>query len=510
MLKHVVLIVQDVWRTSKIAFRNQRSFTPIVWIPPIYTPNVRITVERSDGTVDDITDEIIDFRLEDGATETIGNFEFAVPNTNNQYTSAWSGMEIVRFFSDYAPGTPTTLRFRGRIEKPSKQGNNVKVTGRVETLFVFDQKITKTYTAQDVGFIVKDLFDNYGGSRFDTSSVPLDTEVVLTVEWVDKNFWEAITDICNQAGYDCFVDSGLVVQFFEQGSVNNTEDAIVHENNLMETGDFAPDIQFVKNKVRVYGSSIGGVQIIYTANDLDSQASRGVRRENIKDDSITSYALAKELGDFKLAELKDPPQVGEVKSFLIATIQPGENLRISDPDNGITPGFYRIIKYTHEISQENGFLTTVVMNKEPKRISHVFKEQISSADRKTGVIKNNYDMDFSTTELFDADTGTHSNTEITDGLLQKESAGSDGTWISTTFQTPDGLNVSQLVFRAQGDNITGSTYEVSLDGGVSFETVSVDELVTPTATSGGDIVVKVTVSDDDSKIDSYEVQFITS
>lgn len=489
-------------------FTNQKSFGPIIWIPPQYTANWKLTVERSDGTVDDITDEIISLTIEDGATETIGNFEFEVPNPNETYTDAWTGMEVVKFYCEYAPGTPTTLVFGGRIEKPSKQGNNVKVTGRVEALFVFDQTITKVYTTIDAGVILKDIFDTYGEGRFDTSEINTNTGTLISVEWVDKNFWEAVTDICFQTGYDCYINHSLVVKFFENGSVDNQADAIVHDSNLMETGDFAPDIQFVKNEVRVYGSSTDGVQIIYTAKDLVSQDKNGIRRRNIKEDSITTYTQAKELADFSLSNEKDPPQIGDVKSILLASIQPGENLRISDPYNGINPGYYRILKYKHEIS-DDGLFTTVTINKEPKRISHVLKDQISKESKKSGVAKNNFDMDFSNVDVFNEDVGSHSNTQITDGVLRKISSGIDGVWISNVFQSPNGNNISEFVLRANGNNLPGTSFEVSLDGGASYQTTSLDALTTPSSTIGPNITVKITLQDDDSRIDSYEIQFTT-
>lgn len=489
-------------------FSNERGFGPIIWIPPAFTTNWRLTVERSDGTVDDVTDEIMSLSIEDGATETIGNFEFTIPNTNETYTSAWTGMEIVRYYADYASGTPTTLRFRGRIERPSKVQNNVRVVGRGEALFVFEQTITASYDGKDAGFILKSIFDAKGESRFDTSSIDVSTGTIKTVDWSEKPFWEAVEEICEDAGYDCYVDPDLVVQFFERASVNNTEDAIVHDRNLIETGDFTPDLQFVRNEIRVYGATIDGVQIIYTAKDTASQSTNGIRKELVKDDAIVSYDQAKELGDFLLSNKKDPPTIGDIKAVLLATIQPGENLRISDPSNGLAPTFYRIIKYQHNISQE-GLYTIVTLNKETKRISQVFKNQILKDNRKPGVAKNNFDMDFSTIELFNQDSGGHTNTTIVDGVLKKSVAGSDGTWISNVFQSPDGNNYDSVVFRVRGSNIPGATFHVSFDGGVSYEAVTVDTLTTPSSTGGANLSVKIILDDDDSQIDSYEVQFTT-
>ena len=151
--------------------KNLNNVTPTYWVPPIYTANWRVTVERSDGTIDDITDIILNMKIEDGVTEGIGNFEFEIPNPNETYTDVWTGMEIFRYYADYAAGTPSTLRFRGRIEKPSNENNNMRCTGRSESLFVHEQNVSKDYVDKDAGYAIKDLFDTYGESRFDTSGI---------------------------------------------------------------------------------------------------------------------------------------------------------------------------------------------------------------------------------------------------------------------------------------------------------------------------------------------------
>jgi len=280
--------------------RNLRSLKPQIWVPPIYSANWKMTVERSNGSVDDITDLIISAQIEDGVTEGIGSFEFEIPNPNETYTSAWTGMEIFRYYCDYAGGTPTSLRFRGRIEKPSKRDSNVKVTGRSEALFVHGQDVYKTYVAQDAGVIMKDLFDTYGESRFDTSEIDTSTGILLTLTFADVPFFDVVQAVGIAAGYDCYVAPDLVVEFFIAGSRTNSGEGIVHDMNLIRVGDFAPDLSFVKNQIRVNGGVIDGVQVFFTANDRDSQngtsstPAYGIRRETINDDGIITFAAAKD------------------------------------------------------------------------------------------------------------------------------------------------------------------------------------------------------------------------
>ncbi len=482
--------------------RSFRTIRPKVWVPPIYSANYKVTVERDNGTIDDITDILLSLKIEDGVTEGIGNFEFEIPNPNETYSDVWNGMEIFRFYCDYAE-TVTTLRFRGRIEKPSKRNNNVLVTGRSESLFVHGQNINKEYVGIDAGVIIKDLFDTYGQSRYDTSGINISTGVSLTLSFLDLPFWEAIQAVCGAAGYDCYVSNQLTVEFFESGSITNTDEGIVHSYNLIEVGDFAPDLQFVKNQIRIIGGNIDGVQVRYTANDSSSQTSNGIRREVINDDGITTYAAAKELGESVLAERKNPPTVGDVKGLLLATIQPGEKIRLSSPLENLQPGSYKIITYTHEISEE-GLYTTVQIDKESKRVSHVLRDRIQREHRRTDSSSNIDDLDYSEIELFNSSIGSLVNTEITDGILKLQTGQSSGTWISPSYGPGDSRIFDEIKVDLVGDNLPGATIEISYDIGVSYTTISRGTLVT--LEIGETILIKLTLSEN-TQINSMVVQY---
>ena len=473
------------------------------WIPPIYSANYRVTVERIDGTIDDITDILLRLKIEDGVTEGIGNFEFEIPNPNETYTNVWNGMEIFRYYCDYASGTASTLRFRGRIEKSSKRQNNVLVTGRSESLFVHEQDIHKDYVDKDIGYIIKDLFDTYGQSRYDTSGINVSTGITITMSFLDIPLWDAVEAVCIAGNYDCYVSCNLTVEFFASGSITNTDEGIVHDHNLIEVGDFAPDLQFVKNQIRVIGGTIDGVQVIYTANDSSSQTAHGIRRDTINDDGIITYAAAKELADFMLEEAKNPPIIGEVKGVLLATIQPGEKIRLSSPLEGIQPGAYRIITYVHQLGDE-GLFTTVKINKESKRMSHIIKDRIQREHKKTNASANIYDLDYSEIELFNEDIGFKEDTEITDGVLKLESGLSTGFWRSPSYGPSDSSIVEKVRIDLVGDNLAGTTINVSIDGGANYYSISRGALLTLGV--GTSITVKLTLSTG-TQIDSLVVQY---
>lgn len=490
-----------------MAVRNLKNIQPHIWIPPAYSANFKITVTRTDGTVDDITDSLLSWKIQDGVTESIGAFEFSIPNPNDYYTSLWQDLAIFKFYADYTGSTPTTLRFRGRIERPSNQNNNLKCTGRSEALFLVEANVSKIYNGVDTAVILLDLINTYGQSRYDVSLIPATSGTTLTVNWIDRPFLDCFIDLCNAAGYDGYIDCNLFVRYFATGTVNNDTDIIVHDQNLIEVGDFTPDKTRVKNKIRVYGATVDGVQVIYTANDSASQTSNGIRVKNINDDSITSQDQAKELGDFELVQNKNPPVIGDVKSVMLATIQPGENIRISDPMEGLNPTYYNANHYVTEFD-DSGFFTTITINKEARTIAHIFKQNIETQSKSQQTSSNIENLDFSAIELFNSDSGTHSGTVIQDGVL-KLSGVAPGTWTSPVINTADQLYLNQIRVVLSGDNIPGVTLQMSANGGLNYEAISIKTLTTISSSLGSNIILRITLGENSSQVDSFSIQYST-
>ena len=114
--------------------RNLTSITPVIWIPPIEGPNWKITVTRSDSTVDDITDYITDLEVIDMVTTGIGSFSVTIINADDAFTDVWTGNEEFTYYCDYGSGTPTTKMFTGRIEKISHTNYQITIRGRIQII----------------------------------------------------------------------------------------------------------------------------------------------------------------------------------------------------------------------------------------------------------------------------------------------------------------------------------------------------------------------------------------
>lgn len=489
-----------------MAVRSLKSITPTIWIPPEEGPNWKMTVTRHDGTVDDITDYITSAEIIDGVTEGIGSFDVTIVNADDAYTDVWTGMEVFTYYCEYGGGTPTTKIFRGRVEKPSNKNYSITLTGRSETLYVHTKNVVKYYVSEDLGVIVKDLFDSYGESRYDTSSIPLSTGIILTFDFVDIPFWSAIEAACSAAGYDCYIDADVVVQLFAAGSHSNTTDGIVHDQNLVGVGDFGKDSRMAYNQIRVTGALLDGVQVMYTANDAVSQASTlGTKRYPYYDEGLTTIAAAKEVGDYLLAQKKDAPLIGEIKGLLLASVKPGDSVWCSAPMDNIPPAEYRIVSYKHEFG-DSGEYTTLTLNKEPKNLSRVLKDRIQREHIATSASTNPDDLDHSTVELFNSDVGTHSGTAISSGLLHLAEGSSIGTWISPVYSTADGNIATSCRVSLVGDNLLGMSVKASADGGVSYQSVTRDTLTTFN-NPGKKLKLKITLAGTVAKLDSLQLQY---
>lgn len=484
--------------------RNVRGFKPHIWIPPTFSAIYKFTITRSNGTVDDLTNVATMINVEDGVTETIGTFKFVVWNPNGTYTDVWQPTNIVLYYKDYAT-TATTLRFRGRVEKVAYEGTKVVVSGRSESLRIMEITVTKAYDTQEASVILKDLLSAY--ATYVTQTNINTSSIFLTVNWFQKPFWECIKELCTATAYEAYLDANLDFHFFASGSVLNTTDAIVHDFNLFEVKGFSEkDSSLVKNRIIIYGAQEQGTQIIYTAEDTASQTENFVREEIINDENITSYSQAQSLGTYLLTQRKTAPIVGEISGFLLATVQPGENVRMSSPLDNLPPGNYFTSLYKDEIDIESGiFKTTLTVNKEPRSLSHIFSQLAKKDTQKQKTSINPYEMRYSYNFLFDTDEGSHSNTQITTSVLKLQAGQSTGTWISPARNETS--EISEVYLLAIGQSITGATFSVSGDNGVNYENITNRNKIVLGTSKGKVLRIKVSISDTATQLDSLSVMY---
>jgi len=478
------------------------------WIPPVDGSIFKVEVVTSTDTYD-VTNFILEGEYTDGITETIGNFSFKIDNSAEQYTDLFSIYDTVKIYMNYG-STANVLKFFGLIERPSYKDHSVVLTGQGGALRVIGKNVTYSATDTARSDVLTAIINKYFSGVITTNNVETDSELI-SVLYEEKPFWEIVQELCSSGGRDAYIDPNFDFHYFESGSRENSTDAAVHTANLIEIGDFSADLQGVVNRVRVYGSSIGEVIIMATANDTDSQNNLNgdIRELLIKDSSITTVQQAQDRADFELAINKDPPTVGEVTSLLLPTLSPGERVRVSDPLNGLSPSYYTIQKYTHKFSNSEPPKTILTIQKERASIPTILKKRIKF-ESDIPDTNNPNEMDYSIFYDFSENTGEHSNTQIDTVLRILKATGSPASW--TTDVTPTQTNVTSIEPRLSGSNLSGTKVFISLNGGGSYVEARYNETSfskgnVGTIPDGNQIKARINLGSETTEINSFGILY---
>ncbi|MFH1276728.1 MAG: hypothetical protein ABIH82_06470, partial [Candidatus Woesearchaeota archaeon] len=426
-----------------------------------------IEVETS-TTSYDITKYVIEGEYTDGITETIGSFNFKVDNSSQSYLTLFSLYDKLNIYMDYG-ASATTKVFTGMIERISKSDYTIILNGRSSASRVLGKNITYAATDKARSTILSEIISTNFSTILTTTNLESDTGTA-TVNYTERPFWDIVEEMCGSASFDAYIDSDFDFHYFESGSRQNETDMVVHTNNLIYTGDFTPDLQGVYNKVRVYGAKINDLQIIASATDSSSQTSYDPKELVIYDSSIKTVSQAQARADLELAKNKDPPTVGTVMSLGLPTLVPGEQIRISDPDNGLDPSFYTIQKFTHKFSNDDPLMTELTLQKERISIPTILKKRVKY-EFESGESDNPNDLDNCIIINFNTNSGTHSSTEVDSGsdVLKVISGSTTGTWISETFELSE--DTSDVELRVSGESLTGTKIRLSTDGGVTYKQI---------------------------------------
>ena len=197
-----------------------------IFIPIPKTRNAHCKIEI-DG--DDMTSRAIESSWNLPVTNGIGTFKIILSNAHGQYSGTYQAGDIVKFYADNLDNT--TLQFWGRIDyvkdNISKEGQFLEIEGRhrayLLTEYLVCYSINTTSTSQILKNIINKLPSSYG---FTQTNIVTTTDS-MSVEWNYKPFWDCVIELCNYAGYDCYVDNNLDFHFFEANSIVNTNEAVV-------------------------------------------------------------------------------------------------------------------------------------------------------------------------------------------------------------------------------------------------------------------------------------------
>ena len=216
---------------------------------------------------------------------------------------------------------------------------------------------------------------------------------LASVNYTEVYFQDVIIDLCGD-DYDGYVDENFVMQYFEQGSRLNETEAVVHDMNLINTGDFSQDLQQLSNKIRVYGKSKDSIPLVYTSEDTDSISQYDQRDAKIEMTNLSTQEEIKRVAEYQKGLLSGEITTGTITSLALPTLKPGEKLRVSDPQNGLEPGEYMVKTLNHIFSNDDPQMTEVTLEKETTSMSRYLGGRIKY-ESEVSNRENPYGLDYS-------------------------------------------------------------------------------------------------------------------
>lgn len=473
----------------------------IIFIPRPFTPAWKVEIIKNETTYTFTEEEeIIFIEFDLPVTESVGKFELRLDNNAETYAGIFDGGETVRIYIDLDDGS--TKQFEGILENARNEfddewGNILHITGTHVSSELVDKTVTASFDEEEISDVTNDdgilqqLINDFAPAGFTKTNIT-DCTTTATINWSHKPFWECIKDLCYIADYDCYIDNDKDFHFFEKSSIDCSADAVVFDQNMISIEGLGEDIADVKNKIIVYGEDDEGLPIIFTASDSTSQTDYNVKEWIIKDSNITTMAAAQGRAEAELVRLKDPELKGRVTAEGLVYVNSGETIWISDPPQAIHDR-YRVLNITHRIDEDCNFTTRLEVARITMGIPHYFRKQ-AAKDLELAKIENPNLLQYSYNFTFDDDTNcNHTDTETSEGRLKLVSGETSGTMTSDA-KTAD-VNITEAELRYNGTDLGISTFEISVNNGVNYRTVTRNTLYI-VIDEGKKLKVKVSLASD--------------
>jgi hypothetical protein len=474
--------------------------TTEIFIPIPKTRNTHCRVLIEDA---DVTTSVKKSKWIIPCTIGIGTFNMTLSNSFGKLNGLYNRGDTARFYADNLDGN--TLQFYGIIDfiknNISDGGQFLEIEGRHRAYLLNETLICYSTASNLTSEILKSIVDKLPASYGFTYTNVTTTSDSMDAEWNYKPFWDCVVEICNFAGYDSYIDNDLDFHYFEENSIANSNDAIVEGDNFLETKDWGTNSLYEKTRVTAMGQDDEGLPILYTA--ISANEGTDIKEIFIKDTSANTETKVQNIADAKLAEVTNKNPQAIIRSFGLETVKPGDNIWIIVPRQQIS-GQYKIIQITHEFGQESGgWRTECVIEEEDVGIPNIIQNIAKTSNLITqsdNVNKLNYSFNFT----FDVDSGTHSTTEITEGVLKTDGSAS-GTWISQVKALSQ--DATEFELRVIGESLPGTTYYVSSDNGLNWQEVTTLKTKYNFSPTGQNLKIKVILNSASTQIKSLALLY---
>jgi len=466
-----------------------------------------ITPDRKyDWTVNingvDIRDYILSAKFTRSLVGEEMGCDIELDNSGEQYTSMFDYGDTIVFKMDN--GSATTIQWEGKLEeqkaKLNMDGFTLQIRGSHYTASLLDITVTEEFTNAGISTILTNLISDYLTGFTSTNVAANNTQI--NIKFNNKPLFDCIVDLMNISGYDCYIDNDKDFHFFQKESINNEEEAIVWDDSLIEIQGLGADNVDVKNKLIVYGDA-GGLPIIHTEEDTNSQTNHGTKEKVIEDSGIKTNSSASSFASSEIDILKSPEVKGTATCTFMHPLRPGDLIPVIYPPMNVHD-FYRIIKYTYSVPEERLDFT---FSKETS-ISKLLKARINK-DVSQENLKNKNKMKYSYNFTFDDNTGissteTSSNIVISDGKIGI-SSGTTGT-IITNAKSGETYTPSQCELQVIGEGLNNILFYIAFDNNSIWQQVSTFTQ-TSVLNTGIKPKIKVVINSTSSFIDSIALLY---
>ncbi len=221
--------------------------------------------------------------------EKIGNLKsFSFQLSNNIIDPLFTGMEC-RFYVD---GVHWYSGYADIIPEQDSTGASIDITGLGYVEKLKTKSITKSYTAQTLDYIIKDIGSTYLDADlnvlYDVAKIVSPSISNITIEFKDKKLYEVFESLLSIANYDYqntqyrfWVDKD---KYFTFGAVDSTPKQSLFEGFHYQN----PEVETVADKIinqilmfRTKQTSEKEVEYIATYKDDDSISNFGLKEEKI-------------------------------------------------------------------------------------------------------------------------------------------------------------------------------------------------------------------------------------
>lgn len=474
----------------------RRKIPTFIWIPKEKNTSYSITIDGEDVTADEISSE--------WTRALIGNesiCKLTLIDTDGTYQAKYTGGEVIELKLDFGSGTLS--QWKGTLDAPrigAGDAYDLELVGSHFQEDLLDVTVTEVFNGENTADEILQILTDKYLIGFTYNNV-LASTTKPTKTWENISFWDCVLELCEEAGFDAYVDSDKDIHFFERGSIDNNDEAVVWSDNLLAINNFGTNRVDIRNRIIVYGETGSGMPIVYQADDLDSQDQFGIKEMIIKDSNIKTREGAKNTADSELANRRALASYGDCNCIILPELRLGENTFFIHPPQNIHDRF-KPVSYTHYLPNE----ATTVVFQQKKTIPLLFKQRKNAEVSQQNLLNpfrmtNSYPFEFD--DESNIDLVSSSNILISESNL-KVASGTTATMVSKTLNVDK--DVSYVHIKVTGNVLTGARFYINAIDTSQWQLIPRDT-ETIVAAPGKFLRLKIEIDSASTLVESCVVMF---